>query len=284
MLKDYLNQSHPLFKDKWKLIISVSAFIGLFMLIFQPFGLAAFHGNYKDLFLAAYGLITFVILTFDFFVVQRIFKKWFDQKSWNVGKQILWAIFIIFTIGIGNFLYSAGGFSLWNWRLFLSFQIYTLLVAVIPIVVLIIIKQNLLLSNNLKQAEDFNRELKLRQGKHGKNIVSLVADNGKDKLEIESENLLYIESIGNYVKIFHFDNNKLIVSILRCALKRAEFQLKNVSTLVRCHRAFMVNIDKVIRAKGNSLGLKLDLEGAEVEVPVSRNFVNSLKNRMKSPA
>lgn len=280
MLKDYFSQPYFLFQDKWKLTISVSAFIGLFMLVFQPFGSAAFHGKQKEIILASYGLITFVILAFDFFVVQRIFKKWFDQKSWTVGKQILWGVFVIFTIGTGNFLYSAPVYSLWSWNLFLSFQIYTLLVGIIPIVGLIVIKQNLLLSRNLKQAEDFNRDLKLRDEKQDTSIVSLVADNGKDKIEVESGNLLYIESIGNYIKIYHNKNNKPVISVLRCALKRAELQTEGFHNVVKCHRAFMVNIDKVMRAKGNSVGLRLILEGSELEVPVSRSFSKSLKSRI----
>lgn len=269
-----------MYKDKWKLTISVSVFIALFMIFFQPFGSASFHGKHKEIILASYGLVTFIILVFDFFVVQRIFKKWFDQNSWNIGKQILWGLFIIFTIGTGNFLYSAAGFSFWSWRLFLSFQIYTLLVAVIPIVGLTLIKRNLLLSKNLKQMDELNRSLKLREIRPEKSMVSLIADNGKDKLEIESENLLYIESIGNYIKVYHIADKNLNISILRCALKRAEVQIKDVPNLIRCHRAFMVNIDKVIHAKGNSLGLRLILEGAESEVPVSRNFSKTLKTRI----
>lgn len=280
MLKGYLSQSYPLSKDKWRLIISISVFIGAFMLIFQPFGVIAFRGEHQSLILIGYGLVTFLVLVIDLFVIQRIFKRWFDERSWNVGKQIFWVVFIIFTIGTGNFLYSAVGFSFWSWRLFLSFQIYTLLVAIIPVVGLTLIKRNLVLSKNLKQMDELNRSLKLRQIKPKKSIVSLIADNGKDKLEIESENLLYIESIGNYIKIYHIGDKKLNISILRCALKRAEVQLKDAPNLIRCHRAFMVNIDKVIHAKGNSLGLKLILEGAESEVPVSRNFSKTLKTRI----
>ena len=110
MLKEYLNQPYPMFKDRWKLVISISMFIGSFMMIFRPFG-TAFQGRYSELMLAGYGLISFVILVFDLFVVRQFFRKWFDAAAWNVRKQILWLIFIIFSIGIGNFLYSAAVFS-----------------------------------------------------------------------------------------------------------------------------------------------------------------------------
>jgi hypothetical protein len=280
MLKEYLNQPYPMFKDRWKLVISISMFIGSFMMIFRPFG-TAFQGRYSELMLAGYGLISFVILVFDLFVVRQFFRKWFDAAAWNVRKQILWLIFIIFSIGIGNFLYSAAVFSSWTWRLFLSFQLYTLLVGIIPIVGLTLISRNHLLSRNLKQAEDFNRELKLRAGETQHHIVTLIPDNGKDRLEIAGENLLYIESIGNYIKVFHVRDKNLVVDILRCALKRAEDQVAAFPNIVRCHRAFMVNIDRVIQAKGNSLGLKLILEHAGEEIPVSRNFTKSVKSRIR---
>lgn len=275
MLKEYLNQPYPLFGDRWKLVIFISLFIGLFMLVFQPFGVVALRGVHNDLVLAGYGLVSFTILTIDYFIVQLIFKRWFNRSSWNVLKQILWIIFIIFSIGVGNFLYSAIVFSLWSWRLFFSLMVYTLLVGIIPIVGLTIIKQNLLLSRNLKMADEFNRDLKPGEVSSGENIVRLGNDN--DNIEIELINLLYLESAGNYIKVFYLKDNKQESNILRCTLKHAEFQMEDFQNLVRCHRAFIVNLDKVVRAKGNSQGLRLVLDGTETEIPVSRNFSKGIK-------
>ncbi|MGG6496574.1 UNVERIFIED_CONTAM: LytTR family transcriptional regulator, partial [Bacteroidetes bacterium 56_B9] len=54
----------------------------------------------------------------------------------------------------------------------------------------------------------------------------------------------------------------------------------------RCHRAFLVNIRMVVKVDGNSQGYKLNLEGCEEDVPVSRAYAKEVKalieNRTKS--
>ena len=159
MIKEYINQPYPRFGSNWRIIISISFFVALFMLIFQPFGLTEYQSPYKIYIIAGYGFVTFFILIFNLFFVTLFFKKWFDEKSWTLIKQILWLIWIIFTIGLCNYLYSSIFFSFWSLYGFFIFQVYTLAVGVIPIIVLTIFQQNLLLSRNLKSAKDFYSRL-----------------------------------------------------------------------------------------------------------------------------
>ena len=280
MIKEYLNQPYPQFGNKWKIIIPISLFIALFMLIFQPFGLLDYHNSDKILFIAGYGCVTFFILIINLFFVSRIFKKWFVEKYWTVLKQLLWLIWMIFTIGLGNYLYSCILFSFWSLYGFFIFQFYTLVVGIIPIIVLTILQQNIMLSQNLKSAKDFNSSMINKDDIIERQIVYLIADNNKDKFEIELSNLLYIESTGNYVEIFYCRDDKLKNTILRCALKRTEMQLDKFPSLVKCHRAFLVNINKIIQVKGNSQGLRLILKNTEMEIPVSRNLSKSLKDKI----
>jgi hypothetical protein len=282
MIKEYINKPYPQFESKWKLIISISLFIALFMLIFQPFGLSDYHNSDKILITAGYGCLTFVILIINLFVVSPLLRKWFNAKSWTVIKQIFWLIWIIFTIGLGNYLYTSLIFSFWSLYGLLVFQVYTLLVGIIPIVVLTILLQNILLTQNLKSARDFNSSLINKDDILDKQIICLIADNLKDKFEVELSNLLYIESTGNYIEIFYVKDDKLKNTILRCTLKRTEIQLETYPSLVKCHRAFLININKIIHAKGNSQGLKLILKNTEKEIPVSRNLSKSLKDKISS--
>jgi DNA-binding LytR/AlgR family response regulator len=113
-----------------------------------------------------------------------------------------------------------------------------------------------------------------------KQIIFLIADNDKDKLEIELSNLLYIESTGNYIEVFYIKEDKLKNTLLRSTLKRTELQLEKYPSLAKCHRAFLVNISKIVQVKGNSQGLKLVLKNTETEIPVSRNFSKNLKDKI----
>ncbi len=44
------------------------------------------------------------------------------------------------------------------------------------------------------------------------------------------------------------------------------------------HRAFLVNIRMVVKIDGNSQGYKLNLEGCEEDVPVSRAYAKEVKS------
>lgn len=280
-IKEYFNQPYPLIGNKWIIILSFSLFVPLFMIIFQPFGLTEYHGTDKLARIAGYGFVTFVILILNLFLVTQLIKHWYNEKSWTVIRQIYWLIWIVFTIGLANFLYSSFIFSIGSFKGLIIFQLYTLEVGIIPIVVLTIIQQNLMLNRNLKSAKEVNNSLSVKDDIKDDEKIIFISDNEKDKLEVKLSNLLYLESTKNYIEIFQYNGDKLINNLLRCSLKRIELQIANYSTLFKCHRSFIVNTSKVKEVKGNSQGLKLVLTHTETEIPVSRNLTKELKAKIE---
>ena len=69
-------------------------------------------------------------------------------------------------------------------------------------------------------------------------------------------------------------------TLLRGAIKRFESENIQHASLVKCHRAFIVNIDHVESVKGNSQDLKLVLQNTDIEIPVSRNNAQKVKNSL----
>ena len=92
---------------------------------------------------------------------------------------------------------------------------------------------------------------------------------GYEYLSIRLETIDYIQGQGDYVEIF-FDNKKILT---RENLKVLEKQYK---PLLRIHKSFIVNIDKIIRIKSNSVKL---LSGKEL--PIGRQYKNSIKSYIK---
>ena len=278
MIKDYINRPYRRIKDNWKLTIMISLFIALFMLLFQPFGLSQYKSDYSTLGLLGYGAITFVILSINLFVITRLFSKWFED--WTIGKQMLWLTWIIFTIGTGNYLYSSLLFTMFTGiKGFLIFQVFTLIVGVFPVVILMLVSYNIKLSQNLKTAAQVNDLLETKPiGLPKEETVAIIADNGKDKLEVELSNLLYIESIGNYIQASYFQKGKIAKMLLRGTIKRIEMETIQHTALVKCHRAFIVNINQVESIKGNSQELRLQLKNGDIEIPVSRNNAQIIKD------
>ena len=279
MIKEYIHQPYPLFENRWRIIISISLFIALFMLIFQPFGISNYYGSAKPFFEAGYGIVTLAVLIIDLFIFPLFLEDWFVSQKWTVMHQIVWQLWILFSIGFGNFIYSSAFLQFSNrFDAFLTFQLYTLVVGVIPIVVLTIVHQNALLSQNLKLANEMNNDLNTISDLHLLDEkVRITAENSKDKLEMNLSDFIYISSAGNYLQVYYLVKNELRNTLVRNTLKQIEEQVKDCQSIIKCHRAYLINKDKILRVKGNSQGLRLVLKDTPDEIPVSRNYSKSLK-------
>ena len=101
-----------------------------------------------------------------------------------------------------------------------------------------------------------------------KQKITLYDNSGALKLSLNLDNLFYIESDDNYIKVWYTDSKgELKQYMLRCRLKTVEESFKN-SGLVRCHRKYIVNIKKVSMLHKESEGYVLDL-GMEEIPPIS---------------
>jgi hypothetical protein len=96
------------------------------------------------------------------------------------------------------------------------------------------------------------------------------------RISVKKDNLLYLEASDNYVNIYYLNKGKISKYLLRNTLKKMEDLFKNTE-IVRCHRSFMVNFDKVkvIRKDKEGLQLELDLPSV-IDIPVSRSYVEKV--------
>jgi hypothetical protein len=105
-----------------------------------------------------------------------------------------------------------------------------------------------------------------------KNLIPFHDEKGVLRLSVKRENLLYIESSDNYVNIVYLSKDKISKFLLRSTLKRMEELFSN-SEIVRCHRCYMVNFEKVKVMKKDKDGLQLELDfPLTTDIPVSRSY------------
>ena len=283
-LINYLKQPFPKAENKWKVIISISLFVSLFLIVFQPFGINLITGNAKYIFLSGYGVITFLILIIDLIFIEKLFPKFFNERNWKIWKEFFWLLWVIFSIGLGNAFYTAIFIedSKSNIEIIISFQIVTLIVAVIPITILIISKQKYLSNKYFISANEVNKNLEKEKSEFFNNQkIKVYGDNQKDFIEFKISNFLFIESSGNYVEIYYLENDKESRKTLRNTIKNSLGFFQNINEVLQCHRAFIVNSSKIINTKGNSQGLRLNLENCDMEVPVSRGYVEKIKSKLE---
>lgn len=109
-----------------------------------------------------------------------------------------------------------------------------------------------------------------------RDMIPFYDDKGVLKFSVKKENLLYLESAENYVYICYLNRNKVSKYMLRDTLKKIEESFSG-SDIVRCHRSYMVNFDKVKVIRKDKDGLKLELDNPGViDIPVSKTYVNAV--------
>ena len=98
-----------------------------------------------------------------------------------------------------------------------------------------------------------------------------------EHVTLNISNLLYIEAVGNYVKVCQLQGNEAHTNMLRATMKQMEDTLQAYPMIVRCHRAFMVNLGQVEQISSNSRAMQLVMRHSHDAIPVSRSNVNKLK-------
>ena len=101
--------------------------------------------------------------------------------------------------------------------------------------------------------------------------------NTNESVTLEISDLLYIEAVGNYVKVVHLHDDEAHTTMLRATMKQMEDALQAYPMIVRCHRAFMVNLGQVEQISSNSRAMQLVMRHSHDAIPVSRSNVNKLK-------
>jgi len=93
--------------------------------------------------------------------------------------------------------------------------------------------------------------------------------------------LLYIEAVGNYVKIYHLHEGAVQSSMLRATSKQMEDDLRAYPMIVRCHRAFLVNLQQVEEIVSRSGAMQLLIKHSHDFLPVSRSNMTQVKEAIK---
>ena len=94
--------------------------------------------------------------------------------------------------------------------------------------------------------------------------------------------LLYIEAVGNYVKVNHLRDGQVHTDMLRATMKQMEETLQDYPMIVRCHRAFLVNLGQVEQIVSHSGSTQLLVKHCLESLPVSRSNMSQVKAAIKS--
>lgn len=242
----------------------------LILYLLQPFGFSMYQGN-KLLVSLLFGFVTFGCCLL-FGQAERPMHKYL--KPWRIWHEALAILSMILFIGICNFLVFAIIFSLpITLILFLKFLYWTVIIGVFVTVCSVSLSYYRYLRNQLEELLDktTDQQTDITVTIHDTNV------RGND-LQLPINNLLYIEAQKNNVSVCYINNDKTATAELHTTLAAVLDDLQAYQNIFQCHRSFVVNLNNITSAQGNSNGYQLKLGKCPTVVPVSRTYVPKLKS------
>ncbi len=126
---------------------------------------------------------------------------------------------------------------------------------------ILLIKHYFIDQSNIVQLEE-------EKSKFEKGFVTVLAN--RRRIRINYNNLLYIESLADYIKI-HLDDGGEVISKEKISHIEKELPV----SFIRIHRSFIVNKDKITSFNREEILL------GEIELPVSRSYRSTLQSLFK---
>lgn len=276
-----LNEPFPesnSFQDDFRFIVGVGIFVTLFLYFFQPFGVNHYPGN-PFWICAAFGVITIIVSSAYEFFCTYILKLKKDIPSWTLGKWIFFTVGLVSIIALSNYLFLF--YMQWvsiDVDAFLQIFTGTLFIGLFPIVLSgLMIQMN---ADKRNQTQAIGMQEALPALPTVIQEITLTNHTNQSALTLSANQLYYLEAMQNYVSIHHRKETTIEKVLFRHTLSAMEKQLQNTS-IIRCHRSYLVNTNLIEKVTGNAQGLRLTLKGLpDVQIPVSRKYIPTLKALM----
>jgi len=256
-----------------RLILLTASFALLFINIFQPFGSRVWYPYISDLkyfFFSSLIILTGMLVV----VISRLIMIAYTKKNsiqyWEYG---LWVVAEILSMSLFYSLFAKfipkEGMNRDFTDIFHQSTVNTSLVILLPYSILWLYFSWRDKNNMLEKMTKEEQSLDLPK----KNLIAFPDEKGELRISIVLENLLYVDSADNYATIHYLNKSKLSHFLIRNSLKWIEENLTKDSPLVRCHRSYVVNLDKVKVLRKTKDGIFLELETDNTpDIPVSKTY------------
>ncbi|MBI3136185.1 MAG: LytTR family transcriptional regulator [Bacteroidetes bacterium] len=295
---DWLRKPYPFLYEnlliRIRVALFITVFVFLFLIIFKPFQID--RVLVTNLYMGAffYGLTSGIVVFLVGGFLIRFLPGFFSDKDWTIGKELISTNIMLISVGIANAFVGTylecrpltnGTVNFW-WEIYQDF-IHTYAVGIFPVMVLTAISYSIFLKRNLAKAIENNKNLNLRLEEQPVSkvaedqLVTIVSPANNNDFSFRLNDLLFIMADGNYVE-FHMESEDAVKrEIRRNTLSHIESQLAEYDFLFRSHRAYLVNLKKVVHSSGNAQGYELKLAKTTHTVPVSRRNLGRFDELIK---
>ena len=265
-----------------RLIISV-LYALVFLVIYSPYSDTAWFGLAKsDSFLLT---TTFVVASVLFLIISRIlmiFTSKNNMVKMTYLKYSLWLLGEIILIGVFHTILSIVYVELTEFSV--SFIVtksilITLLALGVPYVVSAMWITINDMRNTLLVTDTNNIATDGEAIAQNIDIINIADNKGVLKLSVKLDNLYYIKAEDNYTIVNYTKNGLLNRYMIRCKIQTIEDNFSN-TPLMRCHRTYIVNTQKikVLRHESDGFYMDFDFDGID-PIPVSKTYSEAVVKR-----
>lgn len=256
-----------------RLILLTAVFALLFINIFQPFGSRGWYpyiSDFKYFFFSSLIILTGMLVV----VVSRLIMLAYGRKHAITYLQYsIWVLAEIVSMSLFYSMFSKfipkEGANRDFLDIFHKSTVNTSLVLLLPYSILWLYFSWRDKNNMLEKMSQEEPPIEVPK----KNLIAFPDEKGELRISIMLENLLYVDSADNYATIHYLNKSKLSHFLIRNSLKWMEENLTKDSPLVRCHRSYVVNLDKVKVLRKTKDGIYLELDAVNTpDIPVSKTY------------
>ncbi|MGI6233340.1 MAG: LytTR family DNA-binding domain-containing protein [Prevotella sp.] len=261
-------------KRDWRAASLWAGCIVFFILfLLQPFGLSNYEGN-KLLVSLSFAAVSMIITLLYGLLIGLPWSK--SVSVWHVWQEGLSIFLLIFCVAIGNFFLDHIIFHYpFSISHLLAYIYATLTIGVIITFLLTVLGYQKRLHSQLDQLLQKNSEEQqcLMLTFHDSSVRG-------DDFTLPANDFLYAEAQKNYVDIYYQTENGTAKREVRSTLTAVVADAAQPN-IFQCHRSFIVNLNNITSATGNSNGYQLTLGNDSRKIPVSRSYVPKLKSFIK---
>ncbi|MGB0524199.1 MAG: LytR/AlgR family response regulator transcription factor [Flammeovirgaceae bacterium] len=238
---------------QWRLTLMTGFFLFIVLFFYKGYNIQqglSFTGH--SLFTRAllFGMCTSLSFGIhEFLFAPKLLLNTFRRRLW----WSIWEVFIgaAITFVLFNYFWE---WTEWDWAGYRLLLIEYTLVMMFPISI------SLLLMPKKGQAQQVAEPMLLFQ-----------SENKKQQLRLKPDSFLYIKSEDNYINIFYLSNGLVKSALMRQTMKKIETEFTQHENLMRCHRSYLVNPEKVNQVHRTTRHVQLDI-GYDIRLPVSKKY------------
>lgn len=278
-------------KSRWAIIVFITLWVFFILYSLHPFGINFAKNKFSIIALNTIGVFSVCVICIQ--VLPLVFKKYYTAESWTNAKFLeicfiaITAFAILDTFVLSIYIDNREGFPYYAYsplhKRFFIFYMASLLVSAFPISIIYYLLY-------IKNKKDEEHEIWAQNAVHIMTANSEVEDGNtreielsgktKDHIRLVPEDILYVKASGNYVDIYYLKEEEKVHKLLRISMNTLSDSLCDFPYIIRCHRAFMVNIKKIEKIQGNLKGYQMKLKNTETKIPVSKSYTKAVKEKI----